>query len=88
MLDVFPLPGFAIVTVIATMLGASVVFGLDGPFVCLFAFSSAEAAPPGEATLLQLEPSAERRGLAHSRLYQDDQVIRGIVETIRKSSGS
>lgn len=84
MLDVFPLPGYAVVTVMTAMLLASLVFGLDGPFVCLFAFSSAEPAPPGQATLLQLEPFAVGAGgLAHSRLYGEDVVIHSVVDLIR-----
>lgn len=84
MLYAFPLPGFALVVIIAAMLLASLVFGLDGPFVCMFAFNSAELAPPGEATILQLEPFAPATGgLAHSRLYREEEVIRSVVDVIR-----
>ena len=80
--------GLAMVAVAAAMVGSAVVFGIDGPFVGLVASCSAEAAPPGAATLLQLEPRAAvtRKGLAHSSLYDDDQVIRYIVSAVQTSS--
>lgn len=88
LLDVFPLPGYAVVTVVTAMLLASLVFGLDGPFLCLFAFSSAEAAPPGPFTGLQLEPFAARTGgLAHSRIYDEDAVIRSVLDVIHDKTG-
>jgi hypothetical protein len=82
----FVAAGFIVVTAMAMMLGASMVFGLDGPFVCLFASCSAEAAPPGTVTVLQLKPSenTHSKRIAHSLLCDDDQVIRRIVETIRR----
>jgi hypothetical protein len=83
----FTLPGFVVLAVVTAMVGSAVVFGVDGPFVSLIAFSSAEAAPPGRATLMQLEPVARptRKGLAHSSLYNEDLVIRRIVQSIRTS---
>jgi len=84
---VFAVPGLTLVALIVLLLSASLVFGVDGPFVSLFAFSSIEASPPGKAVLLQLEPFAsEGRRLAHSRLYDDGRVIREILEAIRGSS--
>jgi hypothetical protein len=84
----FTAAGLVIVAAVAAMAGSAVVFGIDGPFAELVASCSAEAAPPGTATLLQLEPRTAdaRKGLAHSSLYDDDQVIRHIVSAIRSSS--
>jgi hypothetical protein len=84
----FTAPGLVMVAVVAAMAGSAVVFGIDGPFAGLVASCSAEAAPPGAATLLQLEPrtAATRNGLAHSSLYDDDQVIRYIVSAVGSSS--
>jgi hypothetical protein len=50
----------------------------------MFASCSAEAAPPGQATIVQLEPFAEadNRGLAHSGLYQSEPVISTITTLI------
>ncbi|MFI6071688.1 hypothetical protein ACIA5C_08875 [Actinoplanes sp. NPDC051343] len=81
--------GLLVVAVAAAMAGAAVVFGIDGPFAGLVVSCSAEPAPPGTATLLQLEPrtAATRKGLAHSSLYADDQVIRYIVSAVRPASG-
>ncbi|MEW2144406.1 hypothetical protein AB0869_16510 [Micromonospora vinacea] len=83
----FTTPGLVVVAVVAAMAGSAVVFGIDGPFAGLVASCSAEAAPPGTATLLQLEPrpSATRSGLAHSSLYNDEQVICYILSAIRRS---
>jgi hypothetical protein len=81
--------GLLVVAMAAAMAGAAVVFGIDGPFAGLVVSCSAEPAPPGTATLLQLEPrtAATRNGLAHSSLYADDQVIRYIVSAVRPASG-
>ncbi|MEU4475580.1 alpha/beta hydrolase [Micromonospora sp. NPDC023888] len=86
----FAAPGLVMVAVAAAMAGSAVVFGIDGPFAGLVASCSAEAAPPGAATLLQLEPRADptRKGLAHSSLYNDDQVIRYILSAVQTSSRS
>lgn len=83
----FTTPGLVVVAVVAAMAGSAVVFGIDGPFAGLVASCSAEAAPPGTATLLQLEPrpSATRSGLAHSSLYNDEQVICYILSAVRRS---
>jgi hypothetical protein len=83
----FTAPGLVMVAVVAAMAGSAVVFGVDGPFAGLVASCSAEAAPPGRATLFQLEPrgTATRKGLAHSSLYDDDQVIRYILSAVRPS---
>lgn len=80
----FSIPGFVLLAILTAMLGSSIVFGIDGPFVGIFAFSSAEAAPPGRATLMQLEPftPTTHRAFAHSRLYDEELVIRGVVESI------
>ena len=69
---------------VLVMLAAALPFGWDGPFLSIFASCSAEAAPPGQATILQLEPFAEvqNRGLAHSRLYSSEPVINTIVTLI------
>jgi hypothetical protein len=76
--------GFLAVFTVSVMLVAAVPFGWDGPFLSIFASCSAEAAPPGQATILQLEPFAgvENRGLAHSGLYQSEPVISRIVTLI------
>lgn len=80
----WPLLGFALVVLMAVMLLASLGFGLDGPFVCMFAFCSAEFAPPGDATVLQLEPfAAASGGLAHARVYREEAVIRSVVDAVR-----
>jgi hypothetical protein len=81
---VFVVAGLAAVGAVWFMLAAALPFGWDGPFLSIFASCSAEAAPPGQATILQLEPfaGAENRGLAHSRLYQSDPVISQIVTLI------
>ena len=80
--------GLAALAAAVAMVGSAVVFGMDGPFVGLVASCSAEAAPPGSATLLQLEPrtAVTRSGLAHSSLYDDDQVINYIVSAVQASS--
>ncbi|MBM0231131.1 hypothetical protein JNW91_04095 [Micromonospora sp. STR1_7] len=90
LLYAFGAPGLVMVAVAAAMAGSAVVFGIDGPFAGLVASCSAEAAPPGTATLLQLEPrvTSTRKGLAHSSLYDDDQVIRYILSAVRTSSHS
>lgn len=84
---VFATPGLAAAAALSVMLAAAVFFGLDGPFLSIVAFCSTEAAPPGQATILQLEPFAgvENRGLAlaHCRLYRNESVISKIVELIR-----
>jgi hypothetical protein len=76
--------GLAAVGAVWVMLAAAVPFGWDGPFLSIFASCSAEAAPPGQATIVQLEPFAEgeNRSLAHSRLYQSEPVISKIVTLI------
>jgi hypothetical protein len=76
--------GLLAVFTVAVMLFAAVPFGWDGPFLSIFASCSAEAAPPGQATILQLEPFAgtENRGLAHSGLYRSEPVINRIVTLI------
>ncbi|MEV4118711.1 hypothetical protein [Micromonospora sp. NPDC049645] len=86
----FTAPGLAMVAVVAAMAGSAVVFGIDGPFAGLVASCSAEAAPPGTATLVQLEPrtSVTRSGLAHSSLYDDEQVIGYILSAVRPSAQS
>ncbi|NEE17283.1 hypothetical protein G3M58_63795 [Streptomyces sp. SID7499] len=84
---VFAAPGLTLVALITLLLSSSLVFGVDGPFVSLFAFSSVEASPPGKALMMQLEPFASRGGrLAHSRLYEEERVIREIVDMIRGSA--
>jgi hypothetical protein len=81
--------GLLAVFVVSVMLLAGVPFGWDGPFLSLFASCSPEAAPPGQATIVQLEPfaGAEKRGLAHSRLYLSQPVISKIVTLICGSPG-
>jgi ABC-type transport system involved in multi-copper enzyme maturation permease subunit len=66
------------------MIGASLAFGWDGPMASLFAASSAESIPPGDATLIQLRPFRETslRKMGHSRLYRDERVIRIILRKI------
>jgi hypothetical protein len=51
--------GFALITVFML---PSLAFGIDGPFVSLMAFVTAESAPPGECNLFQLNHEAEARG--------------------------
>lgn len=81
----FAVPGLALVALITLLLSSSLVFGIDGPFVSLFGFSSVEASPPGKAILMQLEPFAPQgRRLAHSRLYDDERVIREVLEVIQQ----
>jgi hypothetical protein len=81
---VFVVAGLAAVGAVWVILAAAVPFGWDGPFLSIFASCSAEAAPPGKATIVQLEPFAEadNRGLAHSRLYQSEPVISKIMTLI------
>jgi hypothetical protein len=88
MLSVFVFVGLAVVAAIAVMLGAALGFGADGPFLAMFAATSAEAAPPGRATLLQLQPFPKDtgKGLAHSKLYDDKHVIASIVDAVRGST--
>ncbi|ROP44139.1 triacylglycerol lipase [Streptomyces sp. PanSC9] len=77
--------GFFCLGGVITMLAASLTFGLDdGPFVALFASISAEATPPGEARAVQLEPfpSTGKLKLTHSRLYDEPEVIRRILQEI------
>lgn len=83
----FGAAGLTVIALVTTLLGASLAFGLDGPFVSLYLFTTAEAAPPGKSAILQLEPltGIQRRGLAHSALYGDEKVIGAVVETIRGS---
>jgi len=79
------LVGFLAVGGVSVMLlSAGLPFGLDGPFLSIFASCSAEAAPPGQATIMQLEPFAEagNRGLAHFGLYRSEPVISKIVMLI------
>jgi hypothetical protein len=79
------LVGFLAVGGVSVMLlSAGLPFGLDGPFLSIVASCSAEAAPPGQATIMQLEPFAEagNRGLAHSGLYRSEPVISKIVTLI------
>ena len=81
---VFVMGELAVVSAVLVMLGAALPFGWDGPFLSIFASCSAEAAPPGQATIVQLEPFAgvQNRGLAHSRLYSSEPVIDTIVTLI------
>jgi hypothetical protein len=81
---VFMVPGLVAVATVSVMLAAAMPFGWDGPYLSIFASCSAEAAPPGQATVLQLEPfaGAENRELAHSRLYRSEPVISEIVTLI------
>jgi hypothetical protein len=81
---VFVVAALAPVLAVSVLLAAALPFGWDGPFLSIFASCSAEAAPPGQATILQLEPfaRAENRGLAHSGLYQSEPVISKIVTLI------
>ncbi len=81
---VFVMGELVAVGAVLVMLAAALPFGWDGPFLSIFASCSAEAAPPGQATILQLEPFAEvqNRGLAHSRLYSSEPVINTIVTLI------
>jgi len=76
--------GLLAVAVVSMMPLAAVPFGWDGPFLTIFASCSAEAAPPGQATILQLEPfpRGQNKGLAHSGLYQSEPVISRIVTLI------
>jgi hypothetical protein len=85
---VFVAAGLAAVGAVWVILAAAVPFGWDGPFLSIFASCSAEAAPPGQATIVQREPfaKAENRGLAHSRLYRSEPVISKIVALICGSS--
>lgn len=80
--------GLVAVAALSVMLAAALPFGWDGPFLSIFASCSAEAAPPGQATIRQLEPSAgtQTRGLAHSGLNQSKPVIDQIVKIIREST--
>ena len=80
--------GLAAVGAVWVMLAAAVPFGWDGPFLSIFASCPAEAAPPGQATILQLEPfaGAQNRGLVHSGLYQSEPGIGKIVTLICGSS--
>jgi Lipase (class 3) len=84
----FVASGLLAVGVVSVMLAAALPFGWDGPFVSVFAACSAEAAPPGQATILQLEPFAEaqNRGLAHSGLYQSKPVISTITTLVGGSA--
>ncbi|WP_341538470.1 hypothetical protein [Streptacidiphilus pinicola] len=77
-------PGFVALAAVSVMLAAAVPFGWDGPFLAMFASYSAEAVPPGQTTVVQLEPPAEAgsKGLAHSRLYRSEQGINMIVTLI------
>jgi hypothetical protein len=76
--------GVLAAAVVSVMLAAALPFGWDGPFLSIFASCSTEAAPPGQATILQLEPFADagRRMLAHSGLYGSEAVISTIVAHI------
>jgi hypothetical protein len=80
----FVAAGLLAVGTVSVMLAAALPFGWDGPFLSMFASCSAEAAPPGQATIVQLEPFAEadNRGLAHSGLYQSEPVISTITTLI------
>lgn len=66
-----------VILVVCTAMTASLIFGLDGPFVALFANTTSEPAPPGRPRLMQLEPFGKlnRARLNHSRLYDDENVI-------------
>ncbi|GAA1501608.1 hypothetical protein GCM10009760_64550 [Kitasatospora kazusensis] len=81
---VFLMPGLVAVAAVSVMLAAAVPFGWDGPFLSIFASCSAEATPPGRATVVQLEPFVEAgsKGLAHSRLYRSEPSINMIVTII------
>jgi hypothetical protein len=83
-LYLFAAAGLLAVGVVSVMMAAALPFGWDGPFLSIFASCSAEAAPPGQTTILQLEPfaAAQNRGLAHSGLYQSKPVISTIVTLI------
>jgi hypothetical protein len=76
---------FALIT--ALML-PSLAFGIDGPFVSLMAFVTAESTPPGECSLMQLNynPEARTKGLSHSSLYDDDAVIHAIISRANELS--
>jgi hypothetical protein len=89
-LYLFVAAGLLAVGTVSVMLAAALPFGWDGPFLSIFASCSAEAAPPGRATILQLEPFAEaqNRGLAHSGLYQSKPVISTIATLICGSSSA
>jgi hypothetical protein len=73
-----------------TLFFTSMIYGFDGPAIGLFAFVSAESAPPGNPDFVQIAfPSTIRTsGLAHSSLYEDREVIRMIVEYIGRLSNS
>jgi hypothetical protein len=80
--------GLVAVAALSVMLAVALPFGWDGPFLSILASCSAEAAPPGRATILQLEPfvGAETRGLAHCGLYRSKPVIDQIVALSAKLS--
>jgi hypothetical protein len=83
------------------LMTASLAFGWDGPFACLFAFMSAESTPPGNVNVIQLQPPSRvgiadsdqrrKRQLIHSSLYGHPEVIchilRGIHDWQNNSSG-
>lgn len=82
--DLFLIPGLAVAAAVSVMLAAAVPFGWDGPFLSIFAAFSAEATPPGQTTVVQLERSTdtESKGLTHSRLYRSEPGISTIVKII------
>ena len=67
---------------ISSLILPSLAFGIDGPYISLIAATTAESAPPGECTLIQLDSTPagiEKRGFSHSSLYSDDAVITAII---------
>jgi hypothetical protein len=83
--SVFLLP--VIGSLFVLLFGASLAFGWEGPVANLFAVSTAESIPPGDATLIQFGPfrKAGLRGLSHSQLYNDERVIRLVLRRITRS---
>lgn len=61
----------------------SLSHGLDAPTTSLFAFVTAEATPPGQHVVIQRPiRDAAARGLSHSSLYDDPQVIAWVIDHV------
>ena len=86
-LAVFLLYGLVSLIGLLVLLVAGFAFGLDAMFWNHFASTTAEASPPGPARVyLQSPPPgdpADPYKLAHSQTYEDDKVIKEIVEWIK-----
>lgn len=77
---------FALGLISIPALANAMAYGPDGVAGSFFAFVSAEATPPGRHAVRQRAiTDAGNSGLAHSSLYNDEEVIEWVVEHLKNS---